>query len=89
MQYVQEVQQTLDYFIDNHFSLFIQWLNPGFSDQDAIPDNLGLVDMILNTRRSVMSIRDGTGAADQRVQEIREFIYGWASYRDLIIPCQL
>ena len=35
---------------------------------------------------SVCSVRDGKKDAASRVQEIREFIYGWAKYRDLVLP---
>ena len=77
MQYIEGVQQTLDYFIENQFSLDIQWLNPGFSDQAQIPDDLGPVDAILGNRRSVVSLRGGSRNAESRVQDLREFIYGW------------
>jgi len=85
MQYVANVQRTLDYFIHNHFALRVQWLNPGFSDPGPVADDLGLVDTILGTRQSTVSLRDGTQDARPRVQEIREVIHGWALYRDLIL----
>jgi len=85
MQYVEGVERTLNHFIDNGFSLFIQWPNPGRSDRHAIDDHLSLMNPLLETRRSVVSIRDGRINADRRVNEMREFIYGWALYRDLII----
>jgi hypothetical protein len=88
MQYIAEAQRTLDYFIGNHFSLYVQWLNPGFSDQVVRQDNLGLIDRIVDTQHSVVAVRDGRPAAERRVQELREFIYGWALYRDLIIRGQ-
>jgi hypothetical protein len=84
IQYVADVQRTLDYFINNNFALHVQWLNPGFNDPGPVADHLGLVDTILGTRRSIVSLRDGTQDAERRVQEIREFIHGWALYRDLI-----
>ena|ERR1035437_8676024 len=86
MQYRDGVWETFDYFIRNHFSVYVQWLNPGFK-QLATPDSLGLTDRILYSRRSVVSIRDGRNAAKNRVQEMREFVYGWALYRNLIIRC--
>jgi len=83
MQYADGVDETLDYFIDGEFFLYIQWLNPGYEDPGKSGDDLDLVDKILS-ERSVFSIRDGKRNADERVQEIREFIYGWAKYRNLI-----
>jgi hypothetical protein len=87
MQYVAEVRDTLNYFIEHGFSLYMQWLNPGYSDDGRCThDKLGIVDIIL-AERSVLPIRDARGDPQPRVQEIREFIYGWARYRDLIVPC--
>lgn len=86
MQYTEEVHDTLDYLIDNDFHLYIQWLNPGHHDQGEVWDRLGLVNQILS-RSSHLSIRNGQVNAASRVQEIREFIYGWAKFRNLIIPC--
>jgi hypothetical protein len=86
MQYTEDVQQTLNYFIANGFFLFVQWLNPGYKDHRITAfDHLGLVNQILSVP-SILSIRDGRHARS-RVQEIREFIYGWARYRDLIVSC--
>jgi hypothetical protein len=84
MQYIGDVGNTLGYFTDQGFSLYVQWLNPGFSDQGATFDHLGLVPRIL-AARSVLAIRNGQLNADSRVQEIREIIYGWARYRNLIV----
>jgi hypothetical protein len=83
MQYAEEVGETLAYFMDQGFSLYVQWLNPCYSDQAATFDHLGLAPRIL-AARSVLAIRNGQVNADFRVQEIREFIYGWARYRNLI-----
>lgn len=86
MQYTKEVRQTLDYLIDHSFFLYIQWLNPGYNDAGESWDRLGLVNEILSVP-SVCSIRDGKRDASARVQEMREFIYGWAKYRGLILDC--
>ena len=87
MQYITGVHQTLDYFLENGFSLNVQWLNPGFRDPAPYTDDLALVESILDTRRSSLSIRDGQLDAAGRVQEIREAIYGWALYRNLVFQC--
>ena len=86
MQYTEEVRSTLGYLIENDFFIFLQWLNPGYQDQGETWDRLGLVNQVLSVP-SVVSIRDGKASPVARVQEIREFIYGWALYRNLIIPC--
>lgn len=86
LQYTKEVHRTLDYLIAQGFHLYVQWLNPGFHDPGEIWDRLGLVNQILGVH-SVISLRNGRIDAESRVQEMREFIYGWARYRDLIFGC--
>jgi hypothetical protein len=87
MQYTGKVRETLHYAAETGFDLYIQWLNPGYNDPAAVIwDNLGLVDEML-ALRSLVSIRDGKGQATARVQEVREFIYGWAMFRHLIFSC--
>jgi hypothetical protein len=86
MQYVEEVRETLDYLIENRFFMYVQWLNPGYRDCAVVFDRLGLASVILSAP-SVLAIRSGKEDARPRVQEIREFIYGWACYRGLVIAC--
>ena len=86
MQYTEEVSETLDYFVGNDFYLYIQWLNPGYSDGGQSFDSLGLVNQILSAP-SLLSIRDGKINANSRVREIKDFIYGWAASRKLIKDC--
>lgn len=88
MQYIEEVHKTLDYLVENDFHLFIQWLNPGYHDAGETWDRLGLVNQILSLP-STLTLRDGTANAGPRVREIREFIYGWAKYRNLIHACNV
>ena len=86
MQYTHEVHRTLDYFITNDFYLNIQWLNPGYHDTGETWDRLGLMEQIL-AHDSIFAIRDGKSNARSKVAEMRQFIYSWARYRDLIIAC--
>lgn len=86
MQYTKDVRKTLDYLVNQGFFLYIQWLNPGYKDSGEVWDRLGLVNEVLSVS-SVCSIRDGKRNAAARVQEMREFIYGWAKYRGLIFEC--
>jgi hypothetical protein len=58
MQYIGGVGETLAYFMEQGFSLYVQWLNPGFSDLAATFDHLGLVPRILMAR-SVLTLRNG------------------------------
>jgi hypothetical protein len=86
MQYVESVRDTLNYVIDEGFQLYVQWLNPGYRDPGEVWDRLGLVNFILS-QPSEFSIRSGQVAADARVRELREKIYGWARFRNLIFEC--
>lgn len=85
MQYTKEVHETLDHFIGLEYMIYIQWLNPGYRDHALVQEDPTITKKILDAE-SVFSIRDASsdGDLDRRVQEIREFIYGWAKYRDLV-----
>ena len=86
MQYVEHVSATIGYARDNRFQIFVQWLNPGYSDPSAYWDRLGLANQLLSMR-SAISVRDGRQPLLGRVQELREAIYGWATFRGLVFPC--
>lgn len=83
MQYRQEVAQTIQYFVQYDYFLFVHWINPGFSDAGQVRDSLGLIPTVL-AEESLLGLRDGRADANDRVQEMREFIFGWASSRDLV-----
>ena len=86
LQYTDKVRETLNYLVDQDFHLYIQWLNPGYHDADRMDDRLKIVKEIL-LETSTLTIRDGRVDAHDRVREIREFICGWARYRDLFFSC--
>jgi len=86
MQYTDAVYDTLEYLIQQNFYMYIQWLNPGHNDPGETWDRFGMVNYILS-HNSISSIRNGQIDARGRVQEMRQFIYGWAKYRDLIFEC--
>ena len=85
MQYVSNVTTTLDFFVDNDYFLNIQWLNPGHHDQNDIAhsDYLGLANRILSLDET-LSIRNGKENPRDRIQEIRDYLYGWAASRNLL-----
>ena len=86
IQYKREVTKTLDYVKERDFDIYAQWLNPGYPDNEVYFDRLGLADQMLWYHAS-LAMRSGKINANSRVQEIREFIYGWAINRGLIVPC--
>lgn len=88
VQYKDEAQQrTWDYVFENEFAIYAQWLNPGHDGAEHW-DRLGIRDRLLDSR-AVLSIRDGRAGSRRlkhRVEEIRQFIHGWAAARNLVIP---
>jgi hypothetical protein len=86
MQYRKDVTQTIDYFADKNYKINSYWLNPGFNDQNDLPqfDTFGVFNYLFGLNSS-FGIRNGKIDLNNRVQEIRENIYGWAKYRDLIL----
>ena len=83
IQYRADVTKTIDYFCQHDYSVYTQWLNPGFSDSARQPDTLSLMSYLLD-HDAIVSIRDGAIAPAPRVQELSDFIYGWARSRGLI-----
>lgn len=86
MQYRNDVRATLNYFIDNDFFLYIQWLNPGFKDPESVQDYLKLKDEVL-LAQSTFSVRNGKIDASPRVREIRELFMAGQSFVTLSIIC--
>ena len=86
IQYTETVRKTLDYVVGNEFDIFAQWLNPGHSDPGENYDRLGLLPWLVGHEATV-AIRDGKGQPQQRSEELRQFIHGWAKARNLTFPC--
>lgn len=86
VQYEDEAfDRTWEYVFQQQFCIFAQWLNPGHHGSENF-DRLGLVNRLL-AQGAVVSIRDGRdgrATLKSRVEEIRQFIDGWAAARDLI-----
>ena len=79
---IEDAKGTFDYFIKRGFSIYVQWLNPGYKDASSYPDELGLW-TYLQHQRSTLSIRTGKRHLSSRTREIREFLHGWAALRGL------
>jgi hypothetical protein len=85
MQYRQDVTTTIDFFIQNEYFIFAHWLNPGFNDDNTKSfDNLGLTNYLI-ANDSMVGIRNGKGNPKIRVQEIKDYLYGWAKSRNLVL----
>lgn len=85
VQYTQGAfDRTWHYVFKERFLIYAQWLNPGHDGRENW-DSLGMVNVLLQ-HDAVLSIRDGRKGKRHlnfRVEEIRQFIYGWAAARGL------
>lgn len=86
VQYAPHGQDTIEFFQQNDYLVHAQWLNPGRNDAQAYSDRLNFVPLIEEAGGAI-EIRDGRDEPESRVQELREFIYSWASERGLV-HCQ-
>lgn len=84
MQYRADVTDTIDYFVENDYFLYVHWLNPGYNDPTRMSDQLGIVQHILD-QNSLVGIRDGRVDPEERVGEMRTFIRSWAESRGLMV----
>ena len=86
VQYVEEAfERTWDYVFSEGFSIYAQWLNPGCHGGETW-DRLGLINRLL-ANDAVVSVRDGredNAMLHARVEEIRQYIQGWAAPRGLL-----
>lgn len=82
-QYRADVKDTYNYFFKRGYEVIVQWLNPGHSDEAFYEDELALQDYLLS-KGATLQIRSGAIDPMSRVKELRQFILGWASHRDLL-----
>ncbi len=86
MQYREDVKKTIEYFIKHDYKIYCHWLNPGFHDPNGQSqfDTIGIFNYILGLG-SIVGIKNAKTNINERVQEIKEYIYGWAKYHNLIL----
>lgn len=86
VQYTEgSFESTWDHIFAKEFQIYAQWLNPGH-DGEEYWDRLGLANRLL-AHDAVFSIRDGRSGErklSNRVEEIRQYIHGWAAARGLV-----
>lgn len=86
-QYRAPENTSLAYAVEKGFEVYAQWLNPGWSDPSCMAfDQHGLMPWLL-ARQATTAIRDGSLPPIPRVEEIRQFVFGWAKARKLTYPC--
>lgn len=70
VQYRRGMESTFDYSLNHGYDLFVQWLNPGYSDESVYVDSLNAVDWLLS-KEAVIAERNGRSEIDVRVEELR------------------
>lgn len=87
-QYRDPEKTSLEYAARKGFQIYAHWLNPGWSDPSvAAFDQHGMMPWLL-ARDATVAIRDGhVTPPTKRVEEIRQFVFGWAKARGLTYPC--
>ncbi len=87
MQYHENIDNTFQFFLDNEYSMYVHWLNPGFKDSETIPygDYLGLIGYLMHQDNCTVSIRNGKHDSIERVLEIKQYLYGWAKFNNQLI----
>jgi len=83
IQYHEDAASTFRYFRQNGYEQYVQWLNPGYFDSGRYDDYLGLRDLLL-TKGVTLQQRSGVRHLNRRVKEIRQYILGWTTYRNLV-----
>ncbi|OIJ14883.1 hypothetical protein BKP35_05460 [Anaerobacillus arseniciselenatis] len=83
IQFKKDAINTLKYFQDKNYFIYLHWLNPGYNDSYEYPDSESIIPEILKME-SVIGKRNGKVNADKRVLEIRNYIYDWATRNELL-----
>lgn len=85
LQYQHSLLDTLKFFRQNDYAMYIQWLNPGYEDANERPlfYDLEMINRILSDS-AFLSVRNGKKEAEPRAEDILDFLYGWAGRRGLI-----
>lgn len=83
MQYRGGVKDTFSYFFRQGYTVYVQWLNPGYSDSSGYTDGLDLQEWLVG-KGALLCRRNGQEDPTQRVSDIRQQILGWATFRNLV-----
>lgn len=77
--YHKKVKENFNYFLDRGYDIYIQWLNPGFSDESdkVLFYNVGIINYLLSHGATV-SVENGKVNPDNRVNNIRRYLYAWS-----------
>jgi hypothetical protein len=71
VQYTAHGIKTIEWFKNNGYDLYIQWLNPGHGDKSEYDDSLGFRRFESPGR---FHVRSGRESPESRVAEIRDYL---------------
>lgn len=83
MQYREDVMETLDFFAEHRYDIFVVWLNPGYHDEHRYDDDLDVIQRLLRKGACIIQ-RSGKDDPGSRCREIKQLIYGWARFRNMV-----
>jgi ABC-type dipeptide/oligopeptide/nickel transport system ATPase component len=74
--YHKDVKSNFEYFANNDYDIYVQWLNPGYMDQNdkALFYNDGIINFLLSLGATV-SVKNGKIMPECRVTEIKNHIF--------------
>ncbi|USK35049.1 hypothetical protein LIT25_06855 [Bacillus sp. F19] len=83
IQYKKSAIDTLKFFANKDYFIYLHWLNPGYNDSYEYDEYLGLIQEVMKMN-SMIGKRDGKCSANIRVKEIKDYIYDWSNRYGLI-----
>lgn len=76
--YHKDVKSNFDFFVKHGYEIYVQWLNPGFSDVNdkALFYSDGIINYLMACGATV-SVKNGKLMPELRVEELKNFVYAW------------
>jgi len=76
--YHKNVKSNFEYFYKKGYDLYVQWLNPGYSDPNdkALFYNEGIINYLLSLG-TIVSVKNAKLSPKFRVKELKNYIYAW------------
>ncbi len=76
--YHKDVKDNINYFFDRNYQMYLQWLNPGYEDENdkVLFYNVGIINYLMS-KGAVIAVKNGKNNPKERVNEIRNYLYSW------------
>ncbi len=76
--YHRDVKENFNYFFDKNYQMYVQWLNPGYEDENdkVLFYNTGIINYLMS-KGAVIAVKNGKINPKERVNEIRNYLYSW------------